>query len=502
MPPVRSLRGLGVALAAAASLSALPGPAPAAPGEPAGGLTAEDIFGRRLNGRGLTLVDWEGHLANPAIKFFLVPPPGAAFPARAVLTASEPRLYFDLPSESGPDGPRKTVAFADAGKVPVYVSIFPDRDGKDESHRLEVEFTDARGKKSCLTLPVRVIDQDRERPEEFPVTVDFGQDRTGFFKDRAKREVVERAARDWAYFLDGGGLRPVPAGEERTPVWGPDGFKVSRPVTNARGYTGFLLYAYGIRGDLLRSGGEPSLCGGFQVAGDKPLPLRRSGGLEVEVQGHYNTRGWHVSLADDDWWKATNLSSVPHDLYSIAHHEIGHALVFNPGHRRVHRGEKLDDAEVRAYLGSSPAVSKFDHLEGVLDPASLRGAFGNEYHGRVPHGRWLITKLDLLCARAVGYRLRETSAFVPVALAASELPAGRAGSGYAAELKATGGIPFYHWDVTEGRLPPGVELDSFTGKLSGTPRESGEFAFTARVRDYTEGAAGSSRKFRLTVAGR
>src|SRR5687767_628496 len=59
----------------------------------------EDVFGRRLNEHGLILVDWEGQIANPAIKFFIAPPEDAAFPARAVLTCEEPRVYFNLPSE-------------------------------------------------------------------------------------------------------------------------------------------------------------------------------------------------------------------------------------------------------------------------------------------------------------------------------------------------------------------------------------------------------------------
>jgi len=182
------------------------------------------------------------------------------------------------------------------------------------------------------------------------------------------------------------------------------------------GYTGYLLYAYGIRNALLssdfpippgwqlmkrdpaargiRSGGEPSPYGAFQVAAGKTLPIRRSGGLELEIQGNYNTKGWLVALPDRDWWQATNHGDVPADLYSIAHHEIGHALIFNPNNRMVTRDQELPGEQVRAYLGTSPMVSKSDHLEGVVDPASLHGAFGNEYHGRMPRGRWLITKLD------------------------------------------------------------------------------------------------------------
>ncbi len=146
------------------------------------------------------------------------------------------------------------------------------------------------------------------------------------------------------------------------------------------------------------------------MASGKKKPIRRSGGLEIEVQGNYNTLGWMVTLSDGEWWKAANLGDAPADLYSIAHHEIGHALIFNPNNSLIKRGETVTDERVHAYLGRFPALSQTDHLEGAIDPASLHGAFGNEYHGRMPGGRWLITKLDLLCARAIGYELRDTSA--------------------------------------------------------------------------------------------
>src|SRR5262249_54003991 len=155
-------------------------------------------------------------------------------------------------------------------------------------------------------------------------------------------------------------------------IWGPDGFKTSRTVTNAREYKGYLLYAYGIKSSEVRSGGEPSPYGGFQVSGQKTLPLRRSGGVEIEVQGNYNTRGWLTGLADRDWWKATNLGQVENDLYSIAHHEIGHSLIFNPNNKRIARGQRLDSDKIRAYLGDGPRMNQSDHLDGLIDPASRR----------------------------------------------------------------------------------------------------------------------------------
>ncbi len=86
--------------------------------------------------------------------------------------------------------------------------------------------------------------------------------------------------------------------------------------------------------------------------------------------------------------------------------------------------------------------------------------------------------------QAIGYRLRETSAFAPVTLQTETLPDGSIAAPYAAKLTATGGIPFYHFEITAGSLPVGLELDPFTGELRGTPGRAGIFEFTVRVRDY------------------
>ena len=162
----------------------------------------------------------------------------------------------------------------------------------------------------------------------------------------------------------------------------------------------------------------------------------------------------------------------------------------------------LRDERVRVYQGTDPAIDRADHLVGSLDPASQRGAFGNEYHGRTPQGRWLITKTDLLCAQAIGYRLRETSAFEPLTLRTETLPEATASILYTVTLSATGGIPFYDWEVVKGSLPDGLSLDSFTGELRGTPKELGVFEFTVRVRDYDETGKGQSRPVRLKVSDR
>jgi hypothetical protein len=469
------------------------------------GVVVEDIFGRRLNeNNGLILVDWEGFMANPAIEFVIVPPAGAAYPLQAVLRGNDARLYFNLPSETGPEGPRKELRIARPGKQSAFISIFPDRDDRNELHALDITLRDARGRQWDSTLPVRVIDQDRkEQDGGFPVTVDFSKDKSGFFADEKRRQVVTQAARDWLYFFDGAGLDPVPAGAERSFVRKPDDLVKGDWVFNDKEYTGVKLYVIGLHTSGLHSAGGPSDRGGFQSFGGKPSQLRRSGCIEMETEGNYEERGWRVSLDDSDWWRATNFGKVLADLYSISHHEIGHALFFNPAlplFARIKEGIPSNDRALLDYFSRCPTPDAKDHFPKQLDPESMLGLFGNEYEGQMPRGRWLITKGDLLIAQAVGYRLRATSAFAPLTLESGTIPAGQVGAKYSTRLRASGGIPFYNWEIVGSKkLPPGLRLDSFSGEIQGVPSKAGTFEFTVRVRDYHRLGVGKESTLMLDV---
>jgi hypothetical protein len=364
---------------------------------------------------------------------------------------------------------------------------------------VELQFDDANGRSQILKLPCRVLAVEKKDHKAFPITVDFSQDRTGFFNDEDRRRILKQAAEDWAYYFEPVKLDPVAAGNEQTFVWDDDGFKKGHSVVNSHPYTGYLLYTYGIHSAELRSGGEPSRTGRLQ---SRKLPTHRSGGLEIETEGNYNSKGWLVSLAADDFWQATNLASVKNDLYSIAHHEVGHALIFNPANPLFDRAKKMGrfvDPAIRAYFGTDLKIDNADHLAGAIDPASRRGAFGNEFHGDMPQCRWQITKLDLLCARAVGYPLRATSAFAPLQLLTKGIPPAVLGKTYTEKLRAAGGIPFYNWELVDGSLPAGLKLDSFSGEISGIPANVGVFEFSVRIRDYDEKTPGLSRKLRVEI---
>jgi hypothetical protein len=63
------------------------------------------------------------------------------------------------------------------------------------------------------------------------------------------------------------------------------------------------------------------------------------------------------------------------------------------------------------------------------------------------------------------------------------LPPGNVDSAYAVLLETEGGAAPLHFEVADGLLPSGVDLDAGTGELRGTPTEAGVLSFTVRADD-------------------
>jgi hypothetical protein len=84
----------------------------------------------------------------------------------------------------------------------------------------------------------------------------------------------------------------------------------------------------------------------------------------------------------------------------------------------------------------------------------------------------------------------------PLEITTTELPKCIEGQNYNATLSARGGVPPYSWALASGTLPAGLSLDS-DGTISGTPTQSGSFAFEVQVRDSEQNTA--SRAFALDV---
>jgi len=70
----------------------------------------------------------------------------------------------------------------------------------------------------------------------------------------------------------------------------------------------------------------------------------------------------------------------------------------------------------------------------------------------------------------------------PPTITTTTLPNGTVTQPYTRTLQRTGGTPPFTWSFT-GTIPPGVNFDSLTGGISGTPTAAGTFNFTVQVID-------------------
>lgn len=86
----------------------------------------------------------------------------------------------------------------------------------------------------------------------------------------------------------------------------------------------------------------------------------------------------------------------------------------------------------------------------------------------------------------------------PLEINTSSIRAGTVGVSYSSTLTATGGVPPYTWSTTRGALPTGVQLNTSSGALAGSPTRAGSFFFTVQVQDAK--ASSSSTGVSLNVA--
>lgn len=87
----------------------------------------------------------------------------------------------------------------------------------------------------------------------------------------------------------------------------------------------------------------------------------------------------------------------------------------------------------------------------------------------------------------------------PLHIAPDALPNAATRNTYKFQIEAEGGTAPLHWSVSKGELPPGLQLDSDTGILEGTPLATGEFAFTVEATDASKQAQTAEREFKLKV---
>ncbi|MFT5145026.1 MAG: hypothetical protein ACI80V_003690 [Rhodothermales bacterium] len=464
----------------------------------AGQIVVSDRFGRNLQTRALRLVDWEGYIANPAVEFS-IDVPEAWLPATVEIAGSDQRLHFaerrlarSEPSTLGETGPKLTLKLESGVQAaPVVIAIWPDRDDLDEAHSLWIGVHTANDGLKTLVLPIIVEDQDRDRPIEFPVTLETSFDATGFYTNPTVRAETQKAADDWAYFLSDNRVDEVIRGASRSWIWNGDGFLSGYWVTNPMAFRGFYLYAWGMRSVGLFSGGAAT--GQYQTVDGWPVDIIASGHVAMELRGNRNVLGWAFYADERDWWRNDNHPRGLADFYSIVHHQIAHAMFFSAGHNKWDLIKATGGAtavDIIDYLGGPAIVDRFDHIydggnaKYIVDPASRRGVFGSELasgNGVMEPRRWIITKTDLLMAREVGYELRDTTPFIGLTIA-EEVTLDRRADRYGAKL-VSGGVPDYFAEVVSGSLPPGMSLNSFTGEILGVPTGESAGPVTIRVTD-------------------
>jgi len=93
---------------------------------------------------------------------------------------------------------------------------------------------------------------------------------------------------------------------------------------------------------------------------------------------------------------------------------------------------------------------------------------------------------------------REYTLTVQLALPAS-LGKATVGSKYSRQLTSAGGTAPYHFSLTAGTLPEGLELTA-SGLLSGTPTDAGNYAFAITVTDSANPALTFTGHYKLPVA--
>jgi hypothetical protein len=109
---------------------------------------------------------------------------------------------------------------------------------------------------------------------------------------------------------------------------------------------------------------------------------------------------------------------------------------------------------------------------------------------------WTITDTAYLTFSSPAGSETVTYSISPLMITTTSLPNGIVGTYYSAPLEATGGVKPYSWSII-GSLPGGLNLNSSTGVISGTPITASTSNFTAQVKDLNLSTA--SKALSITI---
>ena len=142
--------------------------------------------------------------------------------------------------------------------------------------------------------------------------------------------------------------------------------------------------------------------------------------------------------------------------------------------------------------GKGPESGLFENASGALfGTTSKGGAFGGGTVFEVPPDVFTIQATDAAGATASG---TYTIPIAGLGITTTTLPAGTVSKSYAQTIAVSGGTSPITFAVTAGNLPTGVNLNTTTGAITGTPTSSSgsPFSFTITATDFTSATASQS----------
>jgi hypothetical protein len=115
--------------------------------------------------------------------------------------------------------------------------------------------------------------------------------------------------------------------------------------------------------------------------------------------------------------------------------------------------------------------------------------------------KWVAVGLVSFLTLVAGVEAQQSAAgSPPLSITTNSLPPAERRREYHAELKASGGVAPYHWTVTSGQLPDGIEMNPDSGVISGIPRNKGDTRLTVAVTDSSHPVQRAERELIIASA--